>query len=96
MVTWRDRWREWQALDAFVREHERELVDGGRMRAMTICQQQVWQDMVRLRKESVDGGSKASDSPGVTEVREVQGDDAGGDDRCEGPAARGREDQQGA
>lgn len=96
MVTWRDRWREWQALDAFVREHERELVDGGRMRAMTICQQQVWQDMMRLRKESVDADSKAGDSPGVTEVREVQGNDAGWDDRCEGPAARGCEEQQGA
>lgn len=95
-MTWRDRWHEWQALDSFVREHEQDLVEGRRMRGMTICQQRTWQDMMRLRKESVDAESEAGDSPGVTEVREVQGDDAGGDDRCEGPAARGREEQQGA
>ncbi len=50
-VTWRDRWKEWQTLDAFVRQHEAELVAKGRMRAMTLCMQRTWQDMMRLKKQ---------------------------------------------
>lgn len=48
-VTWRDRWHEWQALDGFARENWQELEQRGRMRAVTICMQRTWMDMMRLK-----------------------------------------------
>lgn len=93
MVTWQDRKREWVALDEYVREHEEELVTSGRMRGMTMCMQRTWQDMMRLRKERVDGDSKAGDTSGASEVLEVHADDACGDHCCQGPKARGGQEQ---
>lgn len=54
MVTWETRYQEWQALFEFCCENRLELETAGRMRGFVFCLQRHWQDMRKLRGDSID------------------------------------------
>ncbi len=49
-MTWKDRYLEWRALYEWACEHRLELERTGKMRAITLCLQAHWADMLKLRK----------------------------------------------
>lgn len=52
-ITWQDRYNEWEALFDYCRDNREALEEAGRMTALVLCLQAHWQDMKRLKGESL-------------------------------------------